>query len=73
VKPTRSRKVPKTKPKGDLTPLLNMLAVEIADMMDLLVLVRGTDPRIDILCRIISTSLVHMEDIRERIATAVED
>jgi len=72
VKPTRSRKAQsKPKPKGDLTPLLNALAIEIQEAMDLMQIATGADRRTDLLCQKVSESLFLMEDIREKIAAAV--
>lgn len=86
VKPARSKKARgkgtqgKSRVKGDLTPLLNALAGEILETMDLLVLARGSlavhfskdpDQRIAVLCRRVSRSLLLMQDIGDRIAAAV--
>jgi len=64
--PRKSNK--STRSAGETSPLLNMLQVEIEETMDLLILTRGIDPKIDILCRKISASLLRMEDIMHRIA-----
>jgi hypothetical protein len=77
VKLTGVRKTLRTKSKvkttGDLTPLLNALAVEIEETMGLLEIATGRDRRTDILCRKVGASLMRIENIRDRIVAAVED
>ena len=86
IKATLISRPKKTKarvqPKVDLTPLLNALAGEIEETMDLLILARGSladhrtkdpDQRIEVLCRRVSASLLSMQDIGDRIAAAVEE
>ena len=77
VKLTGVRKTLRTKSKvkttGDLTPLLNALAVEIEETMGLLEIATGRDRRTDLLCQKVSAYLLQMEHIRNSIAEAMED
>jgi hypothetical protein len=71
--PSRSKKTKaRAPPKSDLTPFLIVLEAEITDTMDLLVLVKGTDQKTDILCRKVGNSLMRIQDLRDKLAEAVE-
>ena len=74
---TRPKKTKaRTPPRSDLTPLLNGLAIEIEETMDLLFLARSDNlgkEKIDILCNKVGASLLRMQDIRDSIRAAVED